>query len=61
MATEREIDITDPRPASAVQFDESGNFLMYPTMLGIKVPATLTLANPPTFVIAGWLVAAVPA
>ncbi len=36
MTLEKELDNTDSMPPSNVVFDESGNFIMYSTMLGIK-------------------------
>jgi len=37
MTIEREIDNTESTAPSSVIFDESGNFLLYPTMVGIKL------------------------
>lgn len=36
MAQEREFQAADPLLATNAVFDESGNFLIYPTLLGIK-------------------------
>lgn len=37
MAIEREIEKTEDVPPPNAIFDESSNFLLYPTLLGIKV------------------------
>lgn len=37
MATEKEIEKTEGVPPPNAIFDESSNFLLYPTLLGIKV------------------------
>ena len=37
MAVERELDAFEGAPASNVIFDESGNFILFPTLLGVKV------------------------
>lgn len=37
MAVEREIDKTEKVPLPNAVFDDSGNFLLYTTLLGIKV------------------------
>lgn len=37
IAVEREIEKTDDVPAPNAIFDESGNFVLYSTLLGIKV------------------------
>lgn len=37
MAVEREIEKTETAPPSNAVFDESSNFLLYATLLGIKV------------------------
>lgn len=39
MAVEREIEKTEDVPEPNAIFDESGNFLIYTTLLGIKVKA----------------------
>lgn len=37
MAVEKEIEKTEDVPLPNATFDESSNFLLYPTLLGIKV------------------------
>eukprot|EP00741_Cyanophora_paradoxa_P023988 tig00021719_g23164.t1 len=37
MAVEKELEKTEGAPASSAVFDESGHFILYPTMLGVKV------------------------
>lgn len=37
MAVEREIEKTENVPEPNAVFDESGNFLLYATLLGVKV------------------------
>lgn len=37
MAVEKEIEKTETAPQPNAVFDESSNFLIYPTLLGIKV------------------------
>jgi peptidylprolyl isomerase domain and WD repeat-containing protein 1 len=37
MAVDKEIDKTEGVPLPNAIFDESSNFLLYPTLLGIKV------------------------
>jgi peptidylprolyl isomerase domain and WD repeat-containing protein 1 len=36
MTVEKELDTSERVPPSTVIFDETGNFIIYPTMLGIK-------------------------
>jgi peptidylprolyl isomerase domain and WD repeat-containing protein 1 len=46
VTVEKEIDNTESIPPSTAVFDESGNFVMYPTMLGIKrTLQSYTIAN----------------
>lgn len=48
MAQERELQAADPPLATSAVFDESGNFLIYPTLLGIKAgshPANILLVS----------------
>ncbi|KAK9817372.1 hypothetical protein WJX74_009049 [Apatococcus lobatus] len=42
MAQERELQAADPALPTNAAFDESGNFLIYPTLLGIKVVNLVT-------------------
>jgi len=42
MTLERELDSTETAQPSNVVFDESGNFIMYSSMLGIKLVNTIT-------------------
>ena len=37
LAVEREIEKTEDAPPQNAVFDESGNFILYPTLLGIKL------------------------
>jgi peptidylprolyl isomerase domain and WD repeat-containing protein 1 len=41
MAIEKEIEKTESAPQPNAIFDESSNFLIYATLLGIKVQSTL--------------------
>jgi len=37
MAVERDLEKSEAFHLSSIVFDESGNFIMYPTLLGIKL------------------------
>ena len=45
MAVEREIEKTEGVPLPNAIFDESSNFLLYPTLLGIKVTYLYSLGS----------------
>jgi len=42
MAVEKEIEKTESAPQPNAVFDDSSNFLIYATLLGIKVSSSLT-------------------
>jgi hypothetical protein len=45
MAVEKEIEKTETAPQPNAVFDESSNFLIYPTLLGIKVRQSIEMYN----------------